>query len=145
MFILDTDVLADGSPVHKLPRSDLKLWLQKTGENVYLTTTTVLEIWRGIELLQLKGATRKAGLLAQWAQALEVTFGDRILALDAQSARHAGILLARAEASGHSPGMADASIAALADLKGYTVITYNQRHFRALGVTTAIPGNKIQE
>jgi toxin FitB len=45
----------------------------------------------------------------------------------------------QARGSGHAPGFADIVIAATARSRGYTVLTRNVRHFRALDVLVHDP------
>jgi hypothetical protein len=49
-----------------------------------------------------------------------------------EEAREAGAILDRARA--HHPGFEDITIAATAAVRGFTILTANERHFRPLGV-----------
>lgn len=50
------------------------------------------------------------------------------------AAQRLGTLSDQARAAGQAPGLADLAIAATAQVRGYTVLTRNLRHFRGLAV-----------
>lgn len=139
MYVVDTDVISETSPDKEQPRSDVLDWLEAEGTSMFLSVVTLAELRRGIEFLRRTGATRKARSLEAWESELASQFNQRILPLDVNTAVRAGELLGAAEAKGHTPGLVDAFIAASADLRGYTVVTLNRRHFRALGVAFREP------
>ena len=56
-----------------------------------------------------------------------------------------GKIEARALATGHSPGMADAMVAGIAEAQGLVVITRNVKHFRALGISAVTPEEIVKE
>ena len=134
MFLVDTDVISGSAPTKSSGRDETIAWLRAHGDRVYLSTITVAELKRGIAFLAGKGHHRKAAALESWEKGLVERFSNRILALDHAVARRAGELFGAAEARGHDPGLADACIAATADLNRLVVVTSNVRHFRALGV-----------
>ena len=143
MFVIDTDVISEGSPKEQ-PRADIRHWLRQEGTKMFLSVVTLAELRRGIEFLRWKGATRKAMSLDMWERELASRFEERILPLDSATAVRAGELLGMAEAKGHMPGLIDAFIAATADLRGFTVVTLNRRHFRALGVAHREPSFSVK-
>jgi predicted nucleic acid-binding protein len=100
---------------------------------------TIHEIEKGIRLLEGKCATSKATLIELFLQGLIAGYGDRILPIDAETAREAGRLEGRVMSAGHSPGMADAMIAGTASLRGLTIITRNLKHFLPFGVAVKSP------
>lgn len=133
--LLDTCVLSelrrpDGlsavkAAVAEIPDADL-----------YLSVLTVGEIAKGIGLL---AAGRKKKALTSWLTGLETQFGDRILAIDAETARLWGELTARAQKSGIIiPGI-DGLLTATALRHGLHVMTRNTRHFEASGVLIIDP------
>lgn len=83
------------------------------------------------------GASTKAARLRRWLSALEHFYADRILPFGVEEARRSGALLDRARA--HDPGFEDIAIAATAAVRGYTVLTANERHFAPLGVPLINP------
>ena len=133
--LLDTCVLAElrrpeGHPavksaVAEIPDGDL-----------YLSVLTVGEIAKGIALL---AAGRKKKALGTWLTGLEAKFGDRILAIDVDTARIWGELTARAQKTGVSIPGVDGLLAATALRHGLHVVTRNSRHFEASGALIIDP------
>lgn len=133
--LLDTCVLAElrrpeGNPavksaVAETPDGDL-----------YLSVLTVGEIAKGIALL---AAGRKKKALGSWLTGLEGKFGDRILAIDVDTARIWGELTARAQKAGVSIPGVDGLLAATALRHGLHVMTRNSRHFEASGALIIDP------
>jgi predicted nucleic acid-binding protein len=133
--LLDTCVLAElrrpeGHPgvksaVAELPDGDL-----------FLSVLTVGEVAKGIALL---AAVRKKRALASWLNGLESKFADRILTLDAETARLWGELTARAQKAGEIIPAIDGLLAATALRHGLHVMTRNTRHFEASGALVLDP------
>lgn len=140
-FLLDTNVISATSPTHAPTSGEFGAWLQQQVrlDTVFLSVVTIHEIAKGITLLTHKGATAKAERLAAWLDIVRGDFDDRILAFDAETALFAGQLEATAISNGHSPGMADAMIAATARRNDLVVITRNLRHFDIFDVAIASP------
>jgi toxin FitB len=133
--LLDTCVLtelrrADGHPgvksaVAEIPDADL-----------YLSVLTLGEIAKGIDLLD---SGRQKRSLASWLTGLETKFGDRILAIDAETARLWGELTARARKAGEIIPAVDGLLAATALRHGLRIMTRNTRHFEASGARVLDP------
>ena len=116
-------------------------WLEQRDAlgQVYLSVVTLHEIEKGIALLASKRASAKALRLRTWLEGLTTAYGDKILCLDPVAAQLAGRLEAKAMAAGHSPGMADAVIAGIAQAHGLVVVTRNTKHFLPFGVEVDSP------
>lgn len=137
--LLDTCVLTelrqrDGRPavksaVAEIPDADL-----------YLSVLTVGEIAKGIRLL---AAGRKKSALTSWLTGLETLYGERILAIDMETARIWGELTARAQKSGITVPGVDGVLAATALRHGLHVMTRNTRHFEATGAIIIDPWQDI--
>ncbi|WP_037084062.1 type II toxin-antitoxin system VapC family toxin [Neorhizobium vignae] len=140
-YLLDTNAVSMFSPSKAGTSSEFAGWVeaQEKQETIYLSAMTIHEIEKGIRLLEGKGATSKATLIELFLQGLIAGYGDRILPIDAETAREAGRLEARVMSAGHSPGMADAMIAGAASLRGLTIITRNLKHFLLFGVAVKSP------
>lgn len=136
MFVADTNVISSIDPT-KTEKSVHRLDL--TADTIFLTTITVAEVRFGILQLRRTGATRKARALSDWRSAVESLYADRILPFDVRAAIVASELADRAAGKGQSPGWPDIQIAAIASLRGYTVLTRNVRHFAPLGVAHRDP------
>ena len=132
MFLLDTDVL---SALRRRERhSGAVRWVetQRTAD-LYISVVTVGEIERGITQQQPRDPSF-AGELALWLDRVLAWYSDRILIVDAATARRWGQLSATL---GHDG--ADLLIAATALEHGLTVVTRNVRHFEPTGVPTLNP------
>lgn len=132
MFLVDTDVLSllrrpDGSPA-------VGRWIaQQRTTDLYLSVVSVAEIERGITRQRPRDPAF-AGVLAAWLDTVLSLYGDRILPVDASTARRWGRL---SGALGHEG--TDLLIAATAIEHGLTVVTRNVRHFEPTGVPVLDP------
>lgn len=104
-------------------------------EYLYLSVLTVGEIAKGIGLL----AAGKKKALVSWLNGLETKFSDRILGIDAETARLWGELTARAQKNGEIIPAVDGLLAATALRHGLHVITRNTKHFAATGARILDP------
>ena len=132
MFLLDTDVL---SALRRRERNpEIVRWVetQRTAD-LYISVVTVGEIECGIEQQRPRDPPF-ARDLALWLDRVLAWYSDRILIVDAATARRWGQLSATL---GHDG--ADLLIAATALEHGLTVVTRNARHFEPTGVPTLNP------
>ncbi len=104
--------------------------------DLFLSVLTLGEIAKGICLL---AAGRKQKALGTWLTGLESNFGDRILGIDAETARIWGELTARAQKAGEIIPAVDGLLAATALRHGLHVMTRNTRHFQATGALVLDP------
>lgn len=140
-FLLDTNVVSMLSPTANSPTDAFLKWLDRMDDEgrIFLSVVTIHEIEKGAMLLDHRGASAKAAVLRAWLTGLIITYGDRILGIDVLSATTGGRLEADALASGHSPGMADAAIAGIANANDLVVITCNKKHFLPFGIRVSSP------
>lgn len=138
MFLIDTDVISRTSP-SSVRLGDVQGFLDRHWGESYLSTLTLGELWFGASRLRLRGAVRKATQLSAWVSDVEHTYSGRLLSVDVAIGRRTGEMLARAEANGHQAGYVDACLAATAAEFGYTVVTFNVRHFVHFGVPHRTP------
>jgi len=139
VYLVDTNVLSAGAPTKARLATDLVSWMERNSEHLYLSVITVAEVEDGIAKARREAAHRKADRLAEWLETLLHLYTARILPLDVPIARVLGGLSDHARGSGHAPGLADLAIAATAQIRGYTVLTRNLRHFRLLAVPSHDP------
>ena len=132
MFLLDTDVLSALRRRERNPGTVRWVSNQRTAD-LYLSVVTVGEIERGITQ-QLRRDPSFAQELALWLDRVLAWYGDRILPVDAATARRWGQMSATL---GHDGS--DLLIAATALEHGLTVVTRNVRHFEPTGVPTLNP------
>ncbi len=133
--LLDTCTLAElrrpeGNPSVKAAVAEIQ------DDDLYLSVLSVGEIAKGIALL---AAGKKKKALASWLVALETQFDERILGLDAETARIWGELTARAQKTGVVVPAADGLLAATALCHGLHVMTRNMKHFEATGALIIDP------
>ena len=139
MYVVDTDVLSAGAPTKAVARPEMAAWMDRNSAGLYLSVITAAEIEDGIAKSHLQGASRKARRLTEWLETLLHLYGARVLPIDLATARRIGTLADRARERGQEPGLADLAIAATADLRGWTVLTRNVRHFSPTGVPALDP------
>jgi toxin FitB len=99
------------------------------GAGLFLSVLTLGELRKGLEARR-RSDTLAATRLGSWVDAIETTFADRVLPVDAAAARLWGELPARRTV----PGI-DTLIAATAITRGLTLVTRNTRDVAA----TAVP------
>ena len=138
MFVVDTDVISCTSPLSRQARA-VESWLARHEARSFLSAATLAELHHGAVRVRLDGATRKADLLEGWIADVAQTFEGRFIPVDERIASKTGEFLARAEKAGFDPGFVDACLAATADVLGYEVVTFNARHFAALGAAFRVP------
>jgi len=132
MFLLDTVVFSELYKRRRHP--GFISWLSVQDENgFFLSTITIGEIERGIEIQRRRDPPFADALLSWLARSLEL-YADRVLPVTTGVARRWGVLSAR---MGHAS--ADLLIAATALDRGLIVATRNVRHFAPTGVATENP------
>jgi toxin FitB len=139
MYVLDTNIVSELSPEKIAPNADIVAWLRRNGEHCYLSAVTLTEIAYGVARLRQRGAVAKARRLGAWLDEVVILHGEHIVAVDQEVALRAGVLLAVARATGVEPDIEDAWIAASAEIRGMTVLTFNDADFRPMGVTVHNP------
>ena len=139
MYVLDTKIVSELSPEKSAPNAALVAWLRRNGEDCYLSAVTLTEIAYGVARLRQRGALAKARRLEGWLDEVVGFHGEHIVAVDTDVALRAGVLLAIARAAGAEPDIEDAWIAASAQQRRMTVLTFSEAHFRPMGVTVIDP------
>ena len=132
MFLVDTDLLSALRRRERHPA--IVRWVEgQRTTDLHISVMTVREIERGITQQQRHNPAF-ARDLAVWLDRVLAWYGDRILPVDAATARRWGQLSA---ALGNDS--ADLLIAATALEHGLTVVTRNVRHFAPTGVPVLDP------
>jgi predicted nucleic acid-binding protein len=138
LYLLDTNIVSADAPAKRaIGPGTFAAWIRRNGDRLFISTVTIAEIEAGIARAVRIGATTKGERLRRWLVAVEHFYSGRILAFGIEEARHAGGILDRARA--HDPGFEDIAIAATAAVRGFTILTANERHFAPLGVPLANP------
>jgi hypothetical protein len=142
VYLLDTNIISADAPAkRRVGVEAFSAWMRAEADRLFLSAITIAEIEAGIVRAQRLGATAKAERLRLWLTALEQLYSERILPFGIAEAHAAGALLDAARA--HDPGFEDIAIAATAAVRGFTVLTANERHFSPLGVPVANPLKRL--
>jgi len=135
MIVLDTNVVSE--MMRPEPNARVRQWLDgQVAEAMFLSSVTVAELLFGIGALP--EGKRKAQI-AEMLEGLLSLFGDRVLAFDAEAARHYAGLAVKARAAGKGFPTPDGYIAAIAAARGFAVATRDVSAFLAAGVETINP------
>jgi predicted nucleic acid-binding protein len=134
MLILDTNVISEA----RKPSGNraVKTWLaNQDGDEMYISSVSVLEIQRGISQAEKRGDKPQATVLTRWLDGMVLpTFASRILPVDHVIARMAGRLEWPSKTDFRDP-----LIAATAIVHRATVVTRNVRHFEGAGIELVNP------
>ena len=136
MFLLDTNVVSE---VRKGRRSDPSVsnWYTGVGESqLFISSLTIGEIRRGIELARRRGDVDQAKTLETWLQMVVEEFSGQILSVDAQVADTWG----RISAPRPVP-VVDGLLAATAVVHDMTLVTRNVSDVEGLGARVLDPFN----
>jgi predicted nucleic acid-binding protein len=133
-YLLDTNVLSES----RKPKPDLGViaFLQSASPlSVFISVLSIGELRKGIVSKKIKDPDpNAASRLATWVEGLELSFADRILGIDAATARLWG------DWSGQRPRpVVDTLLAATAVLHDLTLVTRNLRDIRGIPVKLLNP------
>ena len=126
-YLLDTNVVSE-IPKPR-PNEGVLGWLDQSDEDsIFLSVVTIAELRHGIERLP---AGRRRRVLDDWFRNdLRERFEGRLIPVDAAIADTCGKLMATCEASGRTMELADALIAATAEVHNLALVTRNVTHFQ---------------
>jgi len=133
-YLLDTCVLSEFT--RKEPSPKVVEWLDKEPEeNVYVSTLTVGELYKGIRKI-IDVHAQKAMKLNFWLEMdVMLRFGDRILPVNNEIAIAWGILRAESEKRGVKRPTIDSLLAATAKVHNLTLVTRNVSDFLHTGIS----------
>jgi toxin FitB len=136
-YLLDTNVVSMLDPRRHVQAPALIDWLDRNGARLFLSVMTITEMDSGVLKLRREGKTERADEIAGLVTSILTDFGDRVLPMDVETARH----LARlgAETFQQPVALPDLIIAATASRHGLTVLTHNLKDFGRLSVTAMDP------
>ena len=136
MFLLDTNIISE---VRKGQRSDPNVsnWYAGVSESqLFLSSLTIGEIRRGIELARQRRDVDQAEALEAWLEAVIHRFSGRILTVDTEEADTWGQISAIRPVP-----VVDGLLAATAMTHGMTLVTRNVSDVEGLGVRVLDPFN----
>ncbi|HMF56275.1 MAG TPA: type II toxin-antitoxin system VapC family toxin [Pyrinomonadaceae bacterium] len=124
-LLIDTDVLID----YLRGQAEAVSYLESLTESLLISAVTVAELHAGVR----EGAERTA--LDEFIRAFEIVAVDREIAIK-------GGLYRRDYGKSHNTGLADALIAATAEIRQAELVTLNKKHFPMLA-SIDVPYQKI--
>jgi predicted nucleic acid-binding protein len=131
-YLLDTNVLSE-TRKKKADAGVIKFLREAESSTLYLSVLTIGELRKGIAKKRREDADF-ADRLAGWVEGLEASFADRIVSIDAATARRWG------DWSGDRPRpVVNTLLAATAVERGLTLVTRNFRDLQGIPVKLLNP------
>ena len=136
MFLIDTDVVSELRKKDRADKGVLGFFQQYQVESdrCFVSSITVGEFRRGVELIRIRGDVQQAELLERWLLQVKSDFANRILPVDLDVAELWGKLRAP-----DPTNSIDKLISATALINTLTVVTRNIKHFERTGVPVLNP------
>lgn len=141
MYLLDTNIVSQLDPRRHAQVPELMEWLERNGASLFLSVMTIAELDAGILKLRRESKNERADELAGLVAGILADFGDRVLPVDTETARHVARL---GELTHQQPvALADLIIAATAVRHGLTLLTHNMSDMGRLGIGARDPFVKL--
>ena len=136
MYLIDTNVISEARKRANANRGVIAFFetVVASSEPVFLSAVSVGELRRGVERIRHRGDAEQARRLEAWLASVVGSFGERILAFDADAAQVWGHL--RVPNPAHA---LDKQIAAIALVNNLTLVTRNVADFEGSGVKLSNP------
>ncbi len=136
MYLIDTNVISE---IRKGKRANIGVtsFFQNADEKhipIYLSVITIGELWRGVKLLEYRQDSRTFTQLQRWFQTIIDEYKDFIIPFETDEAHIWAELRVP-----HQENSIDKQIAATALSYGFTVVTRNDQHFKAAGLSVLNP------
>jgi toxin FitB len=130
-YLLDTNVVSEW--IKPRPDALVDRWMRETEEDsLWISVVTFAELRQGIEIM---GPGLRRTALEGWLEnELPARFEGRIAGVDRPVANAWGVLRARSLKSGHAMEGMDAFLAAIAQVRGLTLVTRNTKDFERAGI-----------
>jgi toxin FitB len=137
LYLLDTNIVSMLDPRRHEHAPALVDWLDRNGASLFLSVMTITELDAGVLKLRREGKVERADEIAGLVTAILTDFGDRVFAIDIETARH----VARLGAASYQQPVAlpDLIIAATAVRHGLILLTRNMSEFARFGVPACDP------
>jgi predicted nucleic acid-binding protein len=135
-YLLDTNVLSELRKSPATVDTSVKQWAQAQSlDTLFISVISVLEIRRGIHLVEQRGDHAQAAVFSQWLhERVLPAYAGRILPVEQTIALRAAITPWPSPAD-----YRDALIASTALIHGATVVTRNVKDFAATGAKLLNP------
>ena len=136
MYLIDTNVISEARKGDRANKGVVEFFeeVASSDDPLFLSSVTLGELRRGVELIRRRRDADQAERLETWLTRLVESFGERILAFDADAAQVWGRL--RVPDPSHP---LDKQIAAIALVNDLTLVTRNIADFQGLGVRLKNP------
>jgi predicted nucleic acid-binding protein len=136
LYLIDTNVISEARKRTKANPGVTAFFNEAVAAQtpLYLSSITIGELRRGIELIRHRGDTGQAKVLEAWLTTILEQFGEKILPFEADAAQVWGRL--RVPRPEHH---LDKQIAAIALVNDLTVVTRNVQDFALTGVRLKNP------
>lgn len=136
MFLIDTDVVSELRKKNRADKGVLKFFqqFQVESDGCFVSSITLGELRRGVELIRVRGDVQQAELLERWILQVRSDFENRILPVDLDVAELWGKLRVP-----DATNSIDKLISATALINTLTVVTRNIKHFEKTGVPVLNP------
>jgi len=131
-YLLDTNILSETRRTRAEPRV-LSFLSAADPAQLFVSVLTIGELRKGIEVRHRSDA-KMAAKLSTWAEALEASFADRVLAVDTATAKLWGVLSAD-----RPRPVIDTLLAATAIVHDLTLVTRNAADVAGTGVSVLNP------
>jgi predicted nucleic acid-binding protein len=135
-YLLDTNVVSEATKPR--PNPDVMRWLRDTDEDsVWISVVTFAELRQGLDAMP---SGERRHLLDRWLDFdLPARFEGRIIGIGISVALTWGSLRARSTRRGRGLEGMDGFLAAIALVRGMTLVTRNVRDFQETGIETFNP------
>jgi predicted nucleic acid-binding protein len=136
-FLLDTNIISNVT--RPTPSESLLAWMaEQADEDLYISSLTVAEIWRGV--LEKPAGKRRRELEAWFAgpEGPPSLFAGRVLAFDEKAALAWARLMADGKTRGRPRSALDTIIAAIAEVNGCMIVTDNERDFAGMEIVNPL-------
>jgi toxin FitB len=141
MYLLDTNVISMLDPRRQAQAPALVDWIERNGASLFLSVHTITEMDAGVLKLRREKKRERSDELRELVAAILAEFGDRVLAVDVDTARHIARL---ADKTYRQPiPLADLIVAATAVRHGLTLLTHNMDDMGRLGIGARDPFVKL--
>jgi predicted nucleic acid-binding protein len=141
VYLLDTNIVSLLDPRRREHAPGLVEWMERNGASLFLSVMTITELDAGVLKLRRERKAERADEIAGLVTAILTDFGDRVLTIDIETARH----VARLDAASYQQPVAlpDLFIAATAARHGLILLTRNMSEFSRLGVPARDPSVEL--
>ena len=130
-YLLDTNIISNATK--PVPSDALLSWLSaQADEDLYISTLSIAEIWRGILECDVGQKRRALEDSFDGPDGPRRLFAGRVLGFNEAAALIWGRLMAEGRRLGQPRSALDMIIAAIAEANDCVVATGNERHFRGI-------------